>query len=417
MSEIRKLNNEELKEFVDIVTNAYPGMMQPTKEMKEATLKRFIERQDQDDSLDFYGLFRNDRLLGGMRLHYYQMNLFEKFIPVGGVGLVAVDLLHKKEKAAKELISYFLSSFLEKGTNMVLLYPFRPDFYKKMGFGYGPKMHQYRITPESFPLGPSKTRLRFLNFIDKEKVRDCYSRYAIKTHGMFYKTDAELEGMFKNPDIRIIGFEEDNEIKGYMQFSFEKRSPTNFINNDLVIKEMIFETPEALLEICTFLHTQADQVNRIVWNTQEENVHFLIEDPRNGSHNLLPSVYHESSLSGVGLMYRIINVHGIFEDLKNRNFNHVTAKVKLKIKDTLLPQNNVELILHAQNGWVKVASNGDHDVEISLDISDFSSMLMGVITFKELYILGRTEVSNSKYIQTMNRLFFSIEKPRCTSVF
>ena len=156
MSEIRKLNSEELKEFVDIVTNAYPGIMQPTEEMKEATLKRFSERQDQDDSLDFFGLFRNDRLLGGMRLHYYQMNLFGKYISVGGVGLVAVDLLHKKEKAAKELLEYFLSFFLDKGTNMVLLYPFRPDFYKKMGFGYGPKMHQYRFTPDSFPLGPSK---------------------------------------------------------------------------------------------------------------------------------------------------------------------------------------------------------------------------------------------------------------------
>lgn len=176
MSEIRKLNEQEMRNYIDIVTNAYPGIMNPSSEAKEDTFKRLLDRQFNDESLDFMGLFRNNKLLGGMRVHYHKMNLFSKLIPVGGVGLVAVDLLHKKEKVAKELIESFMNIFLEKGVSMVLLYPFRPDFYKKMGFGYGPKMHQYRISPLSFPKGPSKSNFRFLSIEDKEKLQNVISK-------------------------------------------------------------------------------------------------------------------------------------------------------------------------------------------------------------------------------------------------
>ena len=417
MSEIRKLSEKELRDYIEIVTNSYPGIMKTSTEVKEETLKRFIERQTDDDTLDYYGLFRNNKLIGGMRLHYHKMNLFSKIIPVGGVGLVAVDLLHKKEKVAKELIECFMKIFLEKGVNLVLLYPFRPDFYKKMGFGYGPKMHQYRIRPESFPKGHGKSHLRFLSSEDKEKVNECYTGIAKRTNGLFLKTTAELDGMFSNLENRMIGFDDGKEIKGYLLFSFEKRSQTNFIFNDLVIKEFIYDSPEALLEMSTFLHSQADQVDRIVWNTQEENVHFLIDDPRNGSDNLLPSVYHESNISGVGLMYRIIDPKGIIEDLKAYNFNHITAKVKVNITDTMLTQNDGELILHSTEGRVQVLENGEYDVEISLDVSDFSSLLMGVVSFKELYLFGKAKLSNPNYLNTVNSLFFTTDKPRCISVF
>jgi predicted acetyltransferase len=416
VSEIRKLNEEELTNYLEIVLNAYPSM-KASAEVKEETLRRFIDRQSNDESLDYLGLYRNNKLLGGMRVHSYHMNLFSKIIPVGGVGLVAVDLLHKKEKAAKELIESFMKIFLGKGVNMVLLYPFRPDFYKKMGFGYGPKMHQYRIRPESFPKGPSKSNLRFLSSEDKEKVAECYTKIVKRTNGMFLKTAAEIEGWFSNPENRMIGFDDGAEIKGYLLFTFEKRSQTHFMFNDLVIKEFMYDSPEALLEITTFLHSQADQVDRIVWNTQEENVHFLIDDPRNGSGNLLPSVYHESNISGVGLMYRIIDTKGIFEDLKERNFNHINAKVNVQLIDTMLSHNNGELILHSSDGRVRVVENGEYDVEISLDISDFSSLLMGVVTFKELYLFGKAKLSNPSYINTINTLFSTTEKPRCITAF
>ncbi|WP_255505248.1 hypothetical protein [Lysinibacillus sphaericus] len=85
----------------------------------------------------------------------------------------------------------------------------------------------------------------------------------------------------------------------------------------------MYETPEALLEFSTFLNSQVDQVNRIEWNTQEENIHFFLGDIRNGTNHLIPSVYHASAVSGGGLMYRIINVRGFL-----RSLQHIILMVK-----------------------------------------------------------------------------------------
>ena len=160
----RKLVGEqEFTKFVDIVSKAYPGVMGNSVQEKDRLKEFYMNKQEHDQAIEYYGLFRDEKLIGGMRVHYYEMNLYSKMIPIGGVGLVAVDLLHKKECVAKELIDRFLQIFLENNVHFVALYPFRPDLYKKMGFGYGPKIYQYIVEPSSFPKGQSKLHLVYLD--------------------------------------------------------------------------------------------------------------------------------------------------------------------------------------------------------------------------------------------------------------
>ncbi|KOS61139.1 GNAT family N-acetyltransferase [Lysinibacillus sp. FJAT-14222] len=418
MRVVEKLMREEdFIHFVDIVVGAYPGRMgglQPTKEQLKAL---FMHNQKKDASIHYYGLWEDNKLVGGMRLHDFEMNLFSKLIPIGGVGLVAVDLLHKKEKVAKELIDYFLKNFLEKNVHFVALYPFRPDFYKKMGFGYGPKMHQYLVEPSSFPKGPTKKHLTYLTAQDQHKIADCYKRVAAKKHGMLTKTESELSSIFKNPQNYIIAVEEEDMIQGYMVFSFIKQSETNFLLNNLVIKEWIYETPEALLEFSAFLNSQADQVNRIEWNTQEENIHFFLGDVRNGTDHLIPSVYHASAISGVGLMYRIINVRGFFKELTTRNFNGQTLTFKLTVNDSLLSENNQQIVIEAIDGNIKILDSNNYDVEMVINIAELSSLVMGVVTVQELFMLSMVKISDEQYVQVLHQLFFVLDKPTCITAF
>ncbi len=172
MSTIRKLPEEDLDEYVRIVYNAYPGFGLDMEKLRGRMLKILKE----DTVSNLYGLYREGKLLGGMRCLDLTMKLLSTKTVGGGVGLVAVDLLHKEEKVCKELITYFLKHYRKKGISIALLYPFRPDFYKKMGFGYGTKVNQYRIKPESLPKGDSKKNTRFLDEDDREALLECYNR-------------------------------------------------------------------------------------------------------------------------------------------------------------------------------------------------------------------------------------------------
>lgn len=411
------LKEQDFLSFVNIVVGAYPGRMDGAQPTKEQLKNLFMYNQSNDESLHYYGLWEDDKLIGGMRLHDFQMNLFSKMLPVGGVGLVAVDLLYKKEKVAKDLIQQFFNIFLEKNIHFVALYPFRPDFYKKMGFGYGPKIYQYLVEPLSFPKGPTKKHLKYLTVEDGQQLIDCYNRVAAKKHGMFLKTNSEVSFIFKNVENYVIAMEQEGTIQGYMVFSFKNQSDSNFMLNNLVIKELIYETPQALLELSTFLNSQADQVNRIEWNTQEENVHFFLGDVRNGTNHIIPSVYHASAVTGVGLMYRIINVKGFFDEVKTRNFNGVSMRFKLNVIDSLLAENRQQLIIEAVKGTIEILESGSYDVEVTIDVAELSSLVMGVVTVQELFMLSQIKVSDEQYLQALQQFFFVIEKPTCLSAF
>lgn len=413
MREIKKLEEQDLRSFARILVNAYPVVHTDVDKTYNSFSKEFHE----DDSIEFYGLFENDMLLGGMCFHHYHMNLYGKMISIAGVGSVAVDLLHKKEKVAKDLMTFFIEHFKKAGVHFLCLYPFRLEFYKKMGFGIGSKMNQYRIQPTSLPSGSSKSHLRYLTNEDQSLLKACHQRFVAETHGMFAKTDMELNGMFGNSNLRIIGYEQGNEIKGYLTFTFRRVTEDNFLKQNLHVIEIIYEHREVLSELLTFLQSQADQVDRIVVNTQDDYFHHLLSDPRNGTDRIIPSVFHESNTSGIGLMYRVTNVRGFLEDLSHRNFGGQTIRLKLTISDSFDHKNNMSFHVNFVNGSLIFDSSTEYDVEMKLDISDFSSMIMGVVPFKSLYKYGLIEVSDPMYIDVLDMLFKSNEKPICMSRF
>ena len=152
-----------------IASNAYPGMGIVTAEDRENARQRMAEVHD-DPARRIFGHYRDGKVLGVMILYDFQMNLLAEMVPAGGVGQVAVDLLHKKEHVAKEMMSYSIGYFRQRDVPMIVLYPFRHDFYMNMGFGHGPKVHHYRLNPAALPRGESKEHVRFLDAADREAV-------------------------------------------------------------------------------------------------------------------------------------------------------------------------------------------------------------------------------------------------------
>lgn len=414
MSEIRQIPDEDLAQFARIVADAYPGIDLSSEESRQRLVQRIAERRQTDRSSDVYGLYRDGRMLGGMRLHDFTMNLLGAKTLTGGVGLVAVDILHKKEKVAKELIEYFLRHYRERGVCLTSLYPFRPDFYKQMGFGYGTKMHQYHVRPASLPGGP-RWRTRLVGRDEKQDIMSCYTRYFERTHGMIIKNELELNSLFDSLETRVIGYEEGGQIRGYLAFQYKKGK--NFIINELEVRELVYETREALAGLLAFLRSQFDQIAAVVINTQDDHFHNLLSDPRNGTDNVLPHVYHESHVSGVGLMYRVIDTAGLFRTLERHDFNGQSCRLKIAVRDSFLPENDGAVAVHFEDGRPRLDGAGDHEVEIRLDVAEFSSLVMGAVPFKRLYGYGLAEISDPRYLPTVNRLFATDEPPVCMTRF
>ncbi|MBU7046636.1 MAG: GNAT family N-acetyltransferase [Theionarchaea archaeon] len=415
MSEIKLIPEEDLDNFITIAANAYPGLEISKEEDRQKMKERLLKLQNEDKIRHLYGLYREGILLGGMILFDFPLRLLSVKTLAGGVGFVAVDLLHKREKVCKDMITFFVNHYKEKGACMTLLYPFRPDFYKEMGFGFGTKMHQYRLAPHQLPKGEKGT-IQFVGSDEKEAVIDCYNRYAEKTHGMIEDDGIQLSRFLDNPDFRAVCYKKGDKIQGYLVFTFKKGGEESFIINDIHVEEFVYETREALTGLLTFLHSQKDQIRYIIIDTPDEYFHSLLPDPRNDSDLLIPSVYHVCHTSGVGLMYRVIDVKRFFTILKDHNFGNQNCTVKICIQDSFLKENEGDTIIHFKDGRPHLGEK-EYDIEISLDISEFSSFVMGVIPFKKLYEYGLADISDVNCIDVVTALFRTEEKPVCTTRF
>jgi predicted acetyltransferase len=224
----------------------------------------------------------------------------------------------------------------------------------------------------------------------------------------------ELEYLFMSSTHYVVGYEKNNSIKGFLAFHFERKVSQEITS--IRVSHLIFDDRDALGEMLTFVHTQLDQFEWVTITTHDETFHHLLSDPRNASRNIIPHVHHESNVQAVGLMYRVLDVAGLFGALDDVRFGDVSCRLRIDVKDSFLAENEVETIIHFQNGR-PILGEYDYEVSIELDISDFSSLVMGVISFKKLYQYGLAKISDLSFLETIHRLFWVEDKPICLTRF
>jgi len=417
LEQIRQLMEAEVKEFAEIVYNAYPGWGFNTPDEKRGMEERLLKTMKENSTSNFYGCFRDGELLGGMRLNDFKMRLGSGKIDAGGLGLVAVHLMHKKEKVAKEIVTFFIKHYRDRKYPIAMLYPFRPDFYKKMGFGFGTKMNQYSVKPKDLPRSGDKSRVRLTLEGDKKLVLDCYMRMAGKNNGMLDRSEVELNDIFNLAQNKVAFYERNGRVEGYMVFMFRKASQDNSLKNDIFIKEFIYEAPEALKGLLAFLNSQEDQINRIIINTQYEDFHYILADPRNASDNIMTAVYHESNLQGIGLMYRVTDTRLFFESMRLYNFNDQNCRLRLNVRDSFIKENDRSVIVHFSDGFAVLSGSEVYDIEVDMDIADFSSMVVGAVRFKALLRYGLAGISDQAFADTVDKIFEMPQKPVCFTAF
>lgn len=415
MKEIKKLDEAQLEQFLGVYLNAYPAIQAAGQEQREKIVKNWTKGQSDGGDVSIYGMINEENaVVGGMKLYDFKMNFHGTIIPVGGVGSVAVGLLNKKEKICKDLITFFLKNCKEKGQEVAALYAFRPSFYKRMGFGYGSKMSKYRVSTGSLPEGGNKNKVVFLSENDKEQVAKCHGAYINNNHGMMEKSLRELDSIFDTEKNRVVAYKDGESILGYAVFEFVKGD--NFLKNDIAIIELIYNSTEALLSLCAFLKSQADQIDNIIFYSQDTDFYHLFDDPRNPEGNMFYYVTHETNKDGIGIMYRVLDCKGLIAKMEEVKLYGEPMKIRFEVEDDFLPENSQKFTVDMNSG-IKVIEDGEADVTIRLEISDFSSLIMGAVSLNSLYRYGKAEVSNEGYIGKISNILSQLKRPMCNTGF
>lgn len=416
MREIRQLNETHIDAYTDIAFNAYPSFKNLEKDAVEKYKKIAMEIMTNDPDVTFYGMFEGEKLIAVMRLFDFRMNCFGKILPVSGVGFLGVHLMHKKEKCAKAMIEFYEEIYKKKGTPIGMLLPFRPDFYKRMGYGMGTKMNQYRLPPDRIPAYFGKSDLRYVEKEDLDKLFDCHSRVVAKKHGMIMKIGDEIRDLKNDPYNKIIAnYDEKGNINGYLVFKFQNAKDGNYTINNIYIKELIYENTDVLKKLLGFLRKQDDQVNLVVFNTEDENFYYLFDNPLNDSLNYIPYGYIESNTQAVGVMYKLFDIKQAFEQCSHRNYNNSNLKVRFLVYDEL-NNKEIEIVVNFIDGIVNTDSE-KFDVTMRTNMANFSSLFLGSTSVIGMYNLGLLELDNVEFLEDIDRTFYCSQKPVCYTDF
>ncbi|MEN8904611.1 MAG: GNAT family N-acetyltransferase [Clostridiales bacterium] len=418
MYKIRNLEKSNLNEYIDIISNAYPGLMIDSYEKKQRQLNKIVEAFDTKKNSTLIGTFLENELVGCMTFFDFKMNLLSKIVDVGGLGSLAVHLLHKKEKIAMEMVKNFIYYYKNKNCCISLLYPFRSDFYKKMGFGQGSGKRRYSLKPADIPNFKIKKNLKFIDLNNLESITEYYNSKFKTINGLLEKSVSDFKNTIKNNHLTPVGYYDNNSLKGYFLFKFNKIDSVNPFINDIVVTEMLYDNPLVLQSIMTFLNSQSDQVKHVVFEISDENLKFYFDNPSMDFEGFLSPFNNIYSLEGVNLMYRINDVELLFNTLKNHNFSDENLKLKLNVNDNFIEENNKSFLIKFEKGYPSIEfTNQNHDVEMSIDISDLSSLITCSIDFLTLYNYGKISISKKQFAKKLNKLFSTSSKPICLSYF
>ncbi len=402
--------------FLRVAGNAYFPTTLGTDEGRER-YRAQVRAEGPPPEANFYVAQVDGVVVGGMRLYDFVMRVRSNDCPTGGLGFVCIDYPFKQRGYARELVRYYLAHYRERGAVAGALYPFRPDFYRALGFGYGRKLDVYRFAPAELPADPEPRTFRLLRAGDEAALIACYDRTYERTSGMMRKHLATVTRHLGSDTFTVAGYERAGNLAGYVMFSRRQREEDNLNTNELYVDELIYDDADAFRALMGFLRRQGDQFATIVVNAQDDGFEWILRDPRSQSRRVMyrPS-WHESNVQAMGIMYRSLATSALLDACAGRDFGAGTCTIAFEIADALLPENAGTTVVRFEGGWGEVVTSPP-DVTVRLDVAEFSALIMGAVRLRPLVEFGVVHLSDGAWLETADAVLAAAQPPRCTTWF
>ena len=470
--EIRPLTPADMDDYITIYLNAYPAFKDIGEEGRKIYTQRNLQSLTEYDHVNFFGLFEDGTLIAIMKLIDFSINLFGKMQPATGLMSLAVHPLHKRKGAALDMVRFFEDYTRQSGGLVAMLLPFRMDFYRKMGYGFGAKMDEYRIPTRVLP-SCSKEEQKNLVLLSSsdpsslDRILECHTACARRNHGTLLKFEEEIRDMKADTVSRRIGYADrsaaapsvsdaesaspsadgDGRLRGYVSFRFVSESDVNYTMNRMEVDELVYEDGQVLRSLLGALKMQADLAETVVIRTGEEDFYHILEDPQDVSGNYIPFGYLQTNISAIGNMYKVIDPaafvsatsYRVFPPLQDAisvsflaedELNGETKTCTLAFRPDTVDPNSAGPA--ASNGavnpngtvapdgmgagqtcsrWSVVTADAADPITVRLKLSDLSSVLMGSLRLGALVRLGGASISDPSALPLLDHLLCVAQKP------
>jgi predicted N-acetyltransferase YhbS len=398
-----------------LLADAYPIMRRTTADAL-AAYARSLAESVAEPGTRWIVAERDGELAGTMRLHDYDMNVRGRDALTGGLGSVAVSLAHKRRGVARAMIAWYLDHNRERGAPFAILHPFRLDFYRAHGFGYGTPVHRYRFAPATLRADGARGATRFLGPGDVDALIACDERVRPSVNGLIRRHRAVVERALNDPALRYIAVEDAGAVRAFMQTTAVPRPDDMLRNRDeLLVRDLTYEDYAYRAALLGYLRSQQDQFARVVIESQDDALYLASDDPRDGfDEAVAPPAAHRVAATGLGVMYRIVDVE--------RAFAYVPAaaapfSLRVVVDDpSFAPTRGDWTFRFGPDGAPRLGARAP-DTTLSIGIADLSSVVVGSLRLRDVVRNQLATLEPYTMLDAVDVAFRAPMPPHCTTRF
>jgi len=279
----------------------------PDPRGREARRKNFCENPRGALS-DLFVAERGGRIVGHGFLFPMRAYFGGQAVTVGGVASVGVTPDARRSRVGRSLLLGLISEMRARQVAVSMLYPFRHDFYRKLGWGLVGEMRRYRFRPDAMPLYDERVRVLEGRPDRLDAVRACYEEYARRGSGLLVRSDAVWASLVRSETVRLAQVPgPGGEVEGYCLFRFV--GDAMLARQEIEVHELVATTTGARFALWGFLSAQRDQVRRIQISVPpDEPLHVILREPRGPADEPIRGLTFASADLAVGLMLRIVDL-------------------------------------------------------------------------------------------------------------
>lgn len=353
---------------------------------------------------------------GAMRLYDYEMNVRGRDALTGGLGSVAVSSTHKRRGVARAMVAWYIDDYRRRGAPFAALYPFRPDFYRKLGFGYGTPMQRYRFAPAHLRDDGARGTVRLLGEDDADALIDCNERVRASTNGLIKRHLTTTLRALRDPELRFVGVEDGETLRGFMQTK-AIAFPELRNRDELEVRDLLCEDDAYTAALLGYLRAQRDQFARITIESQEPAFYLAAaDDPRDGSDvAVAPPAAHRVAEAGLGIMYRIVDVERAFAYLPACDTPFV---LRLQIDDSFVPETaGAWTFRFGPHGAPLRDEDARPDATLSIGIHDLSSVVLGSLRLRDVVRHRLATLEPRERLAAVDAALAAAQPPVCATRF
>ncbi|MGH7476791.1 MAG: GNAT family N-acetyltransferase [Longimicrobiales bacterium] len=345
---------------------------------------------------DCWMLERAGHLVAGCRLYPFRQFLAGAELPMLGLGAVAVAPQARRQGIGAALCRDALRIGRERGDVVSALYPFRPDFYRALGWGYVGTLLGFRFAARALESDAELVAgVRLAGQDDRPAIERCFARVAERSHGPIRRPAGAWDAHLAAPT-DVVLHEDAGTLRGYLLVQRGRQRVA--ADRTLTVRELVAEGAVAYRALLGWIGAQADQWPQITYEARPDECFDLrLRDPR--PPRFRPSrrrLWDPVARALRGPMLRVLDVPRALESRAWGAAPDSGFRARIEVRDRELPENAGPWAVEVGAGVARVVQGPCDAADASLIVepATFAQIWAGEMAPSTACRLGSAQVED-----------------------